>query len=97
MILRKYIEKTQVSLQSDKNNGHFTWRPMYIYDNISLNSYYSEECFRQKFVENMRTHFMFKKLISEKRAVCERMWKNMVEPATDNNITRRMRFVMLDN
>jgi hypothetical protein len=37
-IFRKSAEKIQVSLQSDKNNGYFTWRPIYIYDNIALNS-----------------------------------------------------------
>jgi hypothetical protein len=37
-IFRKSVEKIQVSLKSDKNNGYFTWRPMYIYDYISLNS-----------------------------------------------------------
>jgi hypothetical protein len=37
-IFRKYAEKIQVPLKSDNNNGYFTWRPMYIYDNISLNS-----------------------------------------------------------
>jgi hypothetical protein len=34
---KKSVEKIQVSLRSDKNNGHFTGRPTYIY-NISLNS-----------------------------------------------------------
>jgi hypothetical protein len=34
----KSVEKIQVALKSDKNNGRFTWRPMYIYDHISLNS-----------------------------------------------------------
>ena len=29
--------KIQVSLKSDKLNRYFTWRPVYIYDNISLN------------------------------------------------------------
>ena len=33
-ISRKSVEKIQFSLKSDKNNGHFAWRPMYIYDNI---------------------------------------------------------------
>jgi hypothetical protein len=28
----------QVSSQSDKNKGYFTWRPMYIYGNISFSS-----------------------------------------------------------
>jgi hypothetical protein len=35
---RNSVQKIQVSLKSDKNNGYFTWIPMYIYDNISLNS-----------------------------------------------------------
>jgi hypothetical protein len=34
-IFFKSVEKIQVSLKSDKNNGYFTWKPMYIYD-ISL-------------------------------------------------------------
>jgi hypothetical protein len=37
-ISRKYVEKIQVSLKDDKNNGYFTWKAMYVYDNISLNS-----------------------------------------------------------
>ena len=35
---RKSVEEIQVSLKSDNKNGYFTWRPEYIYDNISLNS-----------------------------------------------------------
>jgi len=34
-IFRKYVEKIQVSLKSDKNNGYFTWRPIYIFVHIS--------------------------------------------------------------
>ena len=34
---RKYVQKIQVSLKSDKNNGYFRLRRFYIYDNISLN------------------------------------------------------------
>jgi len=37
-IFRKSVEKIQVSLKSDKNNGYFTWRPIYIFDHISLSS-----------------------------------------------------------
>jgi hypothetical protein len=33
----KSLQKIQVSLKSDKNNGYFTWRPTNIY-NISQNS-----------------------------------------------------------
>jgi len=32
------LEKIQVTITSEKNNGHFTWRPMYICDSISINS-----------------------------------------------------------
>jgi len=33
-ILPKFVEKIQVSLKSDQNNGYFAWRHMYIHDNI---------------------------------------------------------------
>ena len=33
-IFRKSVEKIQVWLKSDKNNGYFTWRPKYSDDNI---------------------------------------------------------------
>ena len=38
-IFWKSIEKIQVSLKSDKNNGYITRRPMYIFDPISLSSH----------------------------------------------------------
>jgi len=31
------VEEIQVSLSSHKNSGHFTWRRLYICDNILLN------------------------------------------------------------
>jgi hypothetical protein len=37
-LFRKYVEKIQVSLNYDKNNGCFTWERFHIYENISLNS-----------------------------------------------------------
>ena len=37
-IFRKSAKKIQVSLKPDKNNGHFTLRPSYIYDGISHSS-----------------------------------------------------------
>jgi hypothetical protein len=36
-VIPKYVEIIQVSLKSNKNNGYFTWRPIYICDHISLN------------------------------------------------------------
>jgi len=35
-IFRKSVEKFEVSLKSNKNNGYFTWSPTNIYANISL-------------------------------------------------------------
>jgi hypothetical protein len=35
---RKFIEKIQVSLKSDKNNGYFTWIPIYIFNHIPFSS-----------------------------------------------------------
>jgi len=37
-IFRKSVEKTRVSLKSDKNNGYLTWRPMYVFYRISHSS-----------------------------------------------------------
>jgi len=34
----KTVEKIQDSLKSDKNNGHFSRRPIYFYNHISLDS-----------------------------------------------------------
>jgi len=36
---RNSVKKMHVSLKSDKNKWYFTWRPIYIFDNISLISY----------------------------------------------------------
>ena len=37
-IFRKSVDRVQVSLKSDKNNGHCIWRPTQTFDNIPLNS-----------------------------------------------------------
>jgi len=47
-IFRKSVEKIQVLLRSDKNNGYFTWRSKYAFDHISLSFSCNEKCFRQK-------------------------------------------------
>jgi hypothetical protein len=35
-VFRRYVEKIQVELKSDKSNEYFAWR-RHIYDSISLN------------------------------------------------------------
>ena len=47
-ILGKYIKRTEDSLKYDKTKGEFTWRPIHIFDNISLTSSKNEKSFRQK-------------------------------------------------
>jgi len=42
--------KIQGSLEYDMINLYFTWRPMYMYDTICVNSYYSDK-FQTEVVE----------------------------------------------
>jgi hypothetical protein len=37
-ICRESVEKNEAWSKYDKNNGYFTWRPVYIYDNMWTNS-----------------------------------------------------------
>jgi len=40
LFFSKIFRENQVSLKSDKNNGYFTWRPMYIYGTfLPISSY----------------------------------------------------------
>jgi len=50
----------------------------YIYDNISLNSYYNEKCFSQTFYR--KNTFYAQKHYSENPTLYEKTWKNMVKP-----------------
>ena len=45
--ITKIVQNIQVSLTSNKNKENFTWKPMYNYDNISLNSSQNEKRLRQ--------------------------------------------------
>jgi hypothetical protein len=62
---RNSIEKIKISLKSDKNDGYFTRRPLYIRDNISLNSSYNEK-FSDKFVEKIEKQILFSVNIFQK-------------------------------
>ena len=83
----KSVEKIQVLLKSDKNNGYSTWRPIYIFDYRSLKSSQSEKGFRQNLLKKKNTHFI---LSSFFRKSCH-VWDNVEEystarQATDDNI-----------
>jgi hypothetical protein len=54
----KSVEKMQCPLKSDKYNGHFTWRSIYTFDHISLNSSLDAKCFRQKLLEKITINFL---------------------------------------
>ena len=65
---QKPVEKIQVPLNSDKNNRYFTWRPIYIYDNISLSSSQTEKYFTHKLQRKSKhtfcVHKSFPKIVS---------------------------------
>ena len=88
-ILRKCVEKTEVSLKSDKNNGYYTWRPVYIFYNsrwILLRMGNFSDC-----RENQNTNFVLNKFFfSENHVVNEIMWKNIVEPGRPQMTVWRM-------
>ena len=58
-IFRKSAGKINLSLKSDKNNEYFTWKPTYIYDNISSSSSSDEKCIRQNCRENKNKYLMY--------------------------------------
>ena len=92
MIFRKYVEKIQVSLKSEKNNVYFTWRPIHILYRISLISSYNE-MFQTKAVEKIKTHILCSLtfLFFENRAVYEIVWKNIVKRGRPTIIIWRTR------
>jgi hypothetical protein len=88
---RTYVEKIQGSLKTDKNKGHFTWRPIYIFDHISLTSSQHEKCFRQNLYRKSQHTFDVQWRFSENLAVYEIMWKSIVEPDRQQLKIWRMR------
>jgi hypothetical protein len=68
-IFRKSAEKIKVSLKSDENNWYITWRPIYIYANISLNSFRMRNVSDKSCRENQDTRFMFNKCFPKKGIV----------------------------
>jgi hypothetical protein len=89
-----------VSLASGRNNGHFTWRPMYFYDGISLNSQ-NENIFGHSFFffggGGIKKHFLCSINLFPRKSCWVR---DSVEiygtagQATDDDIMWRMRFAL---
>ena len=93
-IFRKSVEKIEVLLKSDKSNVYFTWRPVCIYDGISLNSS-QNEMFQMKVFEEIRTHSLCSIIFFFCRK-SRRFWDSVEQygwagDATDGNIIQRMR------
>ena len=59
--LDKYgpVGKVLVSLNSNKNNGYLTWRPIYIFLSYRSQLRSEWETFQTKVTEKIKTHFMF--------------------------------------
>ena len=78
----------QVALNSDDNKGHFTRRPVYIFDQISLTSSWKWEMFQTKVVEKIKTNVLCSVSFFENHAVYEIKWKKYGNPgqATDDNM-----------
>ena len=91
-IFSKIGRQNSSFLRRDKKNGHFTWRSVYVYDNISrillrMTKFADKYCKENE----INTHFMFNNIFPKNRAICEIMWKNVVARLTTdcNNMRRR--------
>jgi hypothetical protein len=63
--LRKSVEKIQLSWKSNKNNGYFTWRPIHIFNNISLTSKKKKKVSNKTCRENQHTLFVFSNVFTK--------------------------------
>jgi len=64
----------QITLQSQKNKFYSTWRPIYIYNNILLNSLRMENVSDKSCREDQNT-FYIQWIVSENCAIYVMMWK----------------------
>ena len=82
-IFRKSVKKFQVSLKLDKNNGYFTWIPIYIFYHILLKSSSNGKCVRKYHRDNQNTHFMFNNFFQN---LCH-LWDNVEKYCRDGQAT----------
>jgi hypothetical protein len=64
IFFRNSVEKTDVSLKSDKNNGYLQWRPIYLLIISSSVLLRMRNISNRSCRENQNTHFVFKNLFS---------------------------------
>jgi hypothetical protein len=90
---RKSVDKIQVSLKSDRSNGYFTWRPIYIFGHIS-HSFFRTRNVSEKIVEKIKTHIFCSVIFFFFRKSC-RLWGNVEKycragRASNDNVIWRM-------
>jgi hypothetical protein len=78
-IFRKSIKKIQVPLKSNKNNGYFTWRPIYIFD-YTHSILLRMRAFQTKVAEKIKTHILYSVTFFRKSCGLWNKWKNIVVP-----------------
>jgi len=83
-IFRNYVETVQDSLQSDKNNGYFTWRPMYNFYHIFL-FLLTMRNFLSKFVEKIKTHILWSLSSCFRKSCCS--WDKVEKYYRDGQAT----------
>jgi hypothetical protein len=95
-ILQKSVERNEVAWKSQSNNGYVTLTPMYIYNNISLNSSWMKKCLRQKLMENENNNFTFNTFCFGGGEESCHLWDHVEKygrprQVSDDNTVRRMR------
>jgi hypothetical protein len=79
-VLRNSVAQIQVSVNSEKNDRYFTWKPVNILI-ISRSVFLRMRNISDKsWIENQNSHFMFNNCFVENGVVYEIIWKNIVEP-----------------
>jgi len=71
------VSKIHVWWKSEKTNW-YSWRPIYTYENISLDSLKVRNFSNKSCWENQKTHLMFSNLFSGNHTVYEIMWNTHV-------------------
>jgi hypothetical protein len=87
-----FSKKIQASLKCDRNNGYFTWRHIYIYDNMSLKFFIMESISDKSCRGRHNTNFVFSNFFPNIVPFMDNVEKHGRDrQATHDNTIRRMR------
>jgi len=78
IIFLKSVEKIQVSLKSDKNNGHFTWWSIHFWSHLT-HFFLEWDMFETNVVQKIETHILSSITFFKNHTFYEIMWKNTVQ------------------